>query len=61
VTDTVIAALVGVGGAVIVALASAVTQVFITRTVIRAEREKVIKNSLVRFVPVDRRGDMIGC
>ena len=40
-TDTVAAAYISVAGAVIVAIAGAVTQLGITRSVIRAERERV--------------------
>jgi hypothetical protein len=41
VTDTVAAALIGVGGGAIVAVASVITQLFVTRKVIGAEREKI--------------------
>ena len=40
-SDVVLAAIVGVGGAVIVAIAGAITQAAITRYVIRADREKL--------------------
>jgi hypothetical protein len=40
-SDTVTAAIVGVGGAVLVAVVSVVTQLFVTRNVIRAERERL--------------------
>ncbi len=40
-SDTVLAAIVGVGGAVTVAVVSVVTQLFVTRSVIRAERERL--------------------
>jgi hypothetical protein len=41
VTDPVLAALVGVGGAVLVAVVTVIAQVVTTRSVIRSEREKV--------------------
>src|ERR1041384_2149650 len=40
-SDTVIAAIIGVGGATLVAVVTVVTQLFVTRTVIHAERERV--------------------
>ena len=40
-SDTVVAAIIGVGGSVIVAVTGLITQLYITRTVIRAEREKL--------------------
>jgi len=40
-SDTVLSAIIGVGGAVLVAMTSVVSQVFITRTIIRAERDRL--------------------
>lgn len=40
-SDPVVAALIGVGGAVVVAVATVITQLFVTRALIRSEREKI--------------------
>ena len=40
-SETVLAALVGVGGAVLVAIVSVITQLCITKAVIKAERERI--------------------
>lgn len=45
-SDTVMAAIIGVTGAVVVAVTGVVTQLFVTRTVIRAERKKLTEQLL---------------
>lgn len=44
-SDTVVAALIGVGGAVLVAISGVITQFLITKKVIEAERNRVIAQS----------------